>query len=111
MYTDLVKIEHPPEAEAGQLVTIQVYIKNQYSATIYISPVASVNGTIPVVFSVEYCRAGPGETYYFTGTFTMPNENAVITAWSGYWGVDNLWHYEDYQTRTTVLTGGVPPEV
>lgn len=111
MYTDLVKIEHPSEAQAGQLVTIQVYIKNQYSVSIYIAPRAIVNGTIPVAFSVEYCAAEPGATYYFTGTFTMPDDNAVIRAESYYWGVDDQWHFEDFQTRTVLLTGGVSPDL
>ena len=111
MYTDLIKIEHPPEAEAGQLVTIQVYIKNQYSAAIYIMPTATVNGAIPVTFSPEYASHPAGVEYYYTGTFIMPNENAVITAWSWYYGTDGAWHYEDYQTRTTLLTGGVTPDL
>ena len=111
MYTDLIKIEHPPEAEAGELVTIQVYIKNQHSEAIYIMPSATVNGTIPVVFIPEFATHPAGVEYYYTGTFIMPNENAVITAWSWYWGVDNAWHYEDNQTRTTLLTGATPPEV
>ncbi len=60
MYTDLIKIEHPPEAEAGKLVTIHVYIKNQHSTAIYISPLATVNGTIPVVFTPTYARHPAG---------------------------------------------------
>jgi len=111
MYTDLIKIEHPPEAEVGQLVTIQVYIKNQYSASIYIRPTATVNGTIPVTFFPEYATHPAGVEYYYIGTFIMPNENAVITAWSWYLGADMVWYYEDHQVRTTVLTGGVPPDL
>ncbi len=111
MYTDLIKIEHPPEAVAGQLVTIQVYIKNQYSESIYISPLSTVNGTIPVTFSPEYAIHPAGVEYYYIGTFVMPNGNAVITAWSRYWGTDGAWHIEDHQTRTTLLTGGVLPEL
>lgn len=107
MFTDLIKVEYPSEAQAGQLVTIQVYIKNLYSAPIYIAPAAIVNDTIPVVFSVTSCVAQPGVTYLFTGTFTMPSENAVITTWSAYWGVDEVWHWEDSITVTVQLAGVV----
>lgn len=110
MYTDLIKIEHPAEAEAGSVVTIQVYIKNQHSEAIYIAPLAVVNEILQVAFTVEYCRAEPGITYYFTGTFIMPNTHAVIRADSMYWGVDEQWHKEDFQTRTVMLAGVIPPE-
>ncbi len=109
MYTDVIKIEYPTEAVAGELVTIQVFIKNQYSASIYIAPRAIVNSVIPVTFTIPYAVFPAGATYYFTGTFTMPSENAVIRAESYYWSVDDEWVFEDYQTRTVRLTGGVAP--
>ncbi len=107
MFTNLVRVEYPPEAQAGELVTIRVFIKNVYSVAIYIAPVALVNDTIPVVFSVTSGVAQPGVTYYFEGTFTMPSENAVITAYCGYWGEDQAWHWEDTLTVTVNLTGVV----
>ncbi len=100
MYTDLIKIEHPPKASYGDTVEIQVYAKNQHSEAIYLRVRTFVNGVIPV--PTGYCVAQPGVTYIFTGYFTMPNEDAEIKAESGYWA-ESGWHYDDYQTRTVCL--------
>ncbi len=115
MYTDLIRIEFPlgtvlspitlinPRAFAGNLVEIFVFIKNQHSEIIGVKPRVIVNGAFEVPFRVEYANIPPGETYYFTGYFTMPNENADIRAESYYYGVDEAWHFEDFQTRVIPL--------
>lgn len=109
MYTDLIKIEHPPEAVAGTLVAIDIYVKNQHSSGIYLKATASVNDNVIVVVSPSQVTAEPGVTYIIRGVFTMPDVNAVIRAESWYLGVDQVWYQEDYQTRTVVVTGGVDP--
>ncbi len=122
MYTDLIRIERPygttlniiaplnAKAYAGETVEIFVYIKNQYSITIGIKPVAFVNGVIPVVFSPENSNIQAGVTNYFIGHFTMPNADANIRAESYWHGSDNQWHFEDYQTRTINLAAAEEPE-
>jgi len=108
-YTDLIEIEHPSSAYAGETVEILVYIKNQHSSTIGVKPRAIVNGVIEVTFTVPYADIPPGYTYYFTGHFTMPDADASIRAESYYYGTDGQWHFEDYQTRTVTLVAAPEP--
>ncbi len=103
MYTDLIRIECPAEAYAGDIVEIYVYIKNQHSSTIGVKPKAIVNGAIEAVFTVPYSNIPAGYTYYFTGHFIMPSADAEIRAESYYYGEDGQWHFEDFQTRTVKL--------
>lgn len=106
-YTELVAIIAPAEAAAGDLVTVEVRVKNLYTGPMYISVAGQYNGTL-ISFSPDYASVGAGATYSFTTSFTMPNNDIRLHVWSYYWTGEE-WYPDDYSYVDIALAA--PPEV
>ncbi len=100
-YTDIVGIYGLAEAVYGDTVNIQVAIKNLCSYGIYIAATADIAGVTNTVSPV-YDGVDAGATYYFTISFTMPNNDITLTAWSWYW-TGSEWLYDDHEAVTIKL--------
>ncbi|MBA7634817.1 hypothetical protein ES703_42415 [subsurface metagenome] len=94
-YTDIVTIYGPAEALAGEQVTIQVVVKNLYSIAIYIAVTGRYDG-VDITFSPSYATVDAGETYTFTASFSMPNKDIRLDAWSFYWA-EPTWYEDDHE--------------
>lgn len=106
-YTEIVNIIAPAQAAYGDLVTVEVRVRNLYSEPIYISVAGQYNGAL-ISFSPEYANVGAGATYSFTGSFSMPNNDVRLHIWSYYWTGEE-WYPDDYSYVDIALTA--PPEV
>lgn len=111
-YTEIVKIVAPSEAVAGQTVDIEVEIKNTYSATIGIMIGGALDyGETPwptIDFPDNSANVAAGATHTFHGSFTMPDSDVTIHAYSYYYGSDGYWHFDDEETKDVSVTELVP---
>ena len=113
LYTDIVEVVAPSEAQEGQVVNITVKIKNLYSATIGIMLGGALEyGVSPwpaITFPYNYDNVAAGATVSFAGNFIMPNKAVNIHAYSYWYGADGLWHFDDEEAKDINL-GAVTPE-
>ncbi len=105
-WTDIVDIIAPSEAAYGDLVSIEARVKNLAGYAIYISTSGKFDDTIFYLYP-EYATVGAGETYSFSGSFSMPNHDVRIYVWSYYWTGEE-WYLDDEGYVDIAL--GVPPE-
>ena len=94
-YTDIVSMGAPYEAGEGQEVEVSVTVRNLASFPIYISVSGKFNGSIYFLYP-EYMNVAAGGTYTFKGSFTMPNKDVRVYAWSWYWTGED-WYQDDEQ--------------
>jgi len=95
-YTDIVAIIAPSEAAAGDLVSIEIRVKNIWTGSFYIAVTGRYNG-VNISFSPDYAAVGAGATYSFTTSFTMPNNDIRLDVGSWYWTGDEwIQDAQDY---------------
>ncbi len=99
---DIIKIEAPSSAPAGQMVIADVSIKNISSADKDLSVTADYDSTA-IPFQFDYLLVSPGQTVIFRGNFTMPNKGVRITAWGWYWD-GSQWIHDDTMTFDIALS-------
>jgi len=100
-YTEITQITAPPSATAGQSVTIEATVKNLHTANIYIA-VTGLYDTAELRFTPEYAIVEPGANHTFRVSFTMPNHNVEVWAFSHYWtGTD--WYQDDQDSVDIAL--------
>ena len=101
-YTQITGIVAPSSAAPGSRVDITVKIKNIYSSTIGIMVGGSLDyGVTPwpsITFPTYSANVDAGQTYSFSGYFTMPDKKVTIHAYS-YWYGDDGWHYDEEMTK------------
>ena len=102
-YADIVGIDAPASAAAGEVVDINVRVKNLHSAPIGMCAVAYLEygiSPLPAVTMPEnVANVDAGVTHSFAGYFTMPDSDVTIYAYSYWYGTDGQWHYDDYMTK------------
>ena len=112
IYTEIVEIAAPSSAVAGELVSVEVKIKNTYSSTIGIMAGGALEyGVTPwpgINFPDSVANVSPGETHSFTGWFTMPDRDVEIHAYSYYYGGDGYWYFDDEKTKKVSLAELAP---
>ena len=106
-FTDIIDIIAPQEAAPGDLVTVEVRVKNLHTGAIYTSVTGSYNG-VDFSFSPDYAIVQPGAIYSFTYSFTMPNNDVRLHGWSFYWG-EGAWYQDDYSYVDIALAEAVEP--
>ena len=106
-YTEIVEIIAPDKAAAGEVVNVEVRIKNTWSANVHIYGVAVLDSATRVIDWLDAWVA-PGQIQSFNGTFVMPGQNVTITAYSYYEGVDGLIYFDDEKTKAVTLTELAP---
>ena len=109
LYADILSVDVPAEANAGDEVVVKVNIKNLYTAVISIKVTGVVLvggiGWGVVTFPTSGANINPGQTYQFEGYFTMPNENIVLSIVSFWYGGDGQWHSDDVMVKEIKLAG------
>ncbi len=102
-YTDIVEIEAPRNAVAGEMVSVQVRVKNTYSGVIGLMCGGALEyGVSPwpkITFPDDQANVGAGVTQTFQGYITMPGAGVKIHAYSYYYASDGAWHFDDEQTQ------------
>ncbi len=106
-YTEIVAIDAPASADAGDLITVMVRVKNLYTAPASIAITGKYDNTV-FSFDPEYSSVGAGSSYTASGQFTMPNKNVRVKVWSFYW-TGTEWYQDDYSYVDIAL--GAPPGV
>jgi len=107
-YTDIISIVAPSSAKYGDVVSITVQVKNLASYAIYVAATGRYDG-VDIAFSPDYASVGAGAPYSFTASFTMPNKNIKLEAWSFYWA-ETLWYQDDYEYVNIALAAAPQPE-
>ncbi|GAI59454.1 unnamed protein product [marine sediment metagenome] len=103
--TEIVEIVAPSSAVAGDLVTVEVRLKNTFWDWLWLAVTGELfyyNGS-GFSFSPEYAAVDPGETYSFTYSFIMPSNDVWIDVWSWY-SDGTKWIYDDYRLAFIALT-------
>ncbi len=90
---DIVKIDAPASAPAGETVIVDVSVKNISGSDKYLA-VTAVYDSTDIPFQFDYLLVSPGQTVIFRGWFTMPSKKVRVTAWSWYWD-GSKWVYDD----------------
>lgn len=106
LLADIVGISAPSTATPGQKVTITVMVKNTGSSNYSISVTGYYDG-VDVSFSPDSAIVGPGATYSFTCSFTMPNKDIMFQVWSWHW-TGTLWYPDDTEYFNIALAAVVP---
>ena len=106
MNADITAITAPSSVSAGEQVTVDVSVKNISASDQYIAVTAVYNST-SFPFQFDYLLVSPGQTVIFRGVFTMPSENATVTAWSWSWD-GSIWVQDDTITKDVALAVSTP---
>ncbi len=106
MYADIVEIVAPNQASPGELVNVEVKVKNLSDYGFYIAVSAVVDGSqIPI--TPDYAGVDPGATSSFYGSLTMPSSRVTITAYSWFW-TGSEWYRDDQMTKDIALATLTP---
>ncbi len=106
MYADIIKIDAPSSAPAGEQVIVDVNVKNISGDDQYIA-VTAVYDSTSFPFQFDYLLVSPGQTVIFGGWFTMPSKNVKVTAWSWYWD-GSKWVQDDQMMKDIALVTLTP---
>ena len=102
IYTDVVDIVAPSSAAAGQTVSVTIKIKNIYSASVHVAAVGVYDSETRFIDWLD-AWISPGATKSFSGSFTMPNKNVTINAYSYYEDINGYWRYDDAMSKNVAL--------
>jgi hypothetical protein len=106
MYADIVKIDAPSSASAGEQVIVDVSVKNISGSDQYLA-VTGVFDSTSFPFQFDYLLVSPQQTVIFRGWFAMPSKSVRVTAWSWYWD-GSKWVQEGQVTKDIVLVTLTP---
>jgi hypothetical protein len=106
MNADIIKIDAPSSAAAGEQVIVDVSVKNISGSDQYIA-VTAVYDSTSFPFQFDYLLVSPGQTVTFRGLFAMPSKNVRVTVWSFYWDGSN-WVQDDQMTKDIALVTLTP---
>lgn len=106
-HTWIVDIIAPASANAGDLVNVEVRVRNISTESIAISCATGLYDETPLYFSPDYLWVAPGSTQSFTASFTMPNKDIRLHVGSFYW-TETGWVQDDY-AYVDITLAGVPP--
>ncbi|GAI62885.1 unnamed protein product [marine sediment metagenome] len=106
--TEIVNIFGPIAANAGELVNIDVRVKNTFSEALSISCATALYDDTPLTFNPDYIWVDPGSIQSFTASFAMPNKDIRLRVGSFHW-TETGWVQDDYR-YVDILLGEAPPE-
>ena len=106
MYADIIKVDAPSSASAGEQVIVDVSVKNLSGSDQYLA-VTGVYDSTSIPFQFDYLLVSPQQTVIFRGWFTMPSKNVRVTVWSFYWDGTN-WVQDDQMTKDIALAVSTP---
>ena len=108
MYADIITIDAPSSAPAGEQVIVDVSVKNISGQDQYLA-VTAVYDSTSFPFQFDYLLVSPGQTVIFRGWFTMPSKNVRVTAWS--WSWDGSKWVQDDQMAKDIAVAVLTPQV
>ncbi len=108
MYADIITINAPSSAPAGEQVIVDVSVKNISGYDQYLA-VTAVYDSTSFPFQFDYLLVSPGQTVIFRGWFTMPSKNVRVTAWS--WSWDGSKWVQDDQMAKDIALAVLTPQV
>ncbi len=103
-YTEIVEIQAPDEAAAGDLVSVAVGIANIWTAAIHVYCVAVLDSESRFIDWLD-AWINPGETHYFNGSFVMPDKDVTINAYSDFEATDGTLQLDDSLSKDVKLLG------
>lgn len=106
MNADIINIDAPSSASAGDQVIVDVAVQNISGIDQYIAVTGVFNSTT-IPFQFDYLLVSPGQTVTFRGWFTMPSENVRVTAWSWSWD-GSQWVQDDQMTKDIAIAALTP---
>jgi len=106
MNADIIKVDAPSSAAAGDQVIVDVSVKNISGSDQYIAVTGAFDST-SIPFQFDYLLVSPQQTVIFRGWFTMPTKNIRVTVWGWYWD-GSKWVYDDQMTKDISLAALTP---
>ena len=106
-YTEIVEIVAPSRALAGEVVPVTIRIKNLYSSGVHLYAVGVLDSETRFIDWLD-AWVSPGATELFYGSFTMPNWDVTIHAYSYYEAADGYLYFDDSQEKSISLAELVP---
>lgn len=106
-YTQIVEIVAPSSAAAGQIVNVEVKVKNIYSVPFFVTVTGAVDGS-NLYFGNETKYIAAGETKSFYDSFTMPSKSIKLWVWS-WWYLSPDWIEDDSAYKDISLSAVVEP--
>jgi len=108
MNADIITIDAPSSAPAGEQVIVDVSVKNISGYDQYLA-VTAVYDSTSFPFQFDYLLVSPGQTVIFRGWFTMPLKNVRVTVWS--WSWDGSQWVQDDQMTKDIAVAVLTPQV
>jgi len=100
-YTNIVGIDAPSSAVAGETVPVTIRIRNKYSASVHVSAIGVWDSEERFIDWLDYWIPA-GATHSFSGSFIMPHRDVTIHAYSYYWTAEG-WSFDDEEQRDVSL--------
>jgi len=104
-YTDIVEIIAPDSASPGEIVSVTVRIKNTWTDYVHIAAVGVRDSEERFIDWLDQWVPS-GQTYSFSGSFTMPNEDITIHLYSLYEDIEGYWRFDDEEEKVITLEAG-----
>ncbi|MBA7511385.1 hypothetical protein ES705_03378 [subsurface metagenome] len=108
VYTDIVQIVAPSSAIAGETVPVTIKIKNIWTGSVHVYAIGVLDSEDRFIDWLDYWISA-GATHSFSGSFTMPNRDVTIHAYSYYEAEDGYLYSDDEAAKDIALAA--PPEV
>ena len=105
-YTEIIQIIAPAQAASGELVTIEVRVRNLYTNSIYIATTGRYD-SVDILPTEDYAIVDPGATHSFYFSFSMPDNDVELRVWSWYW-TGTEWYQDDYSYVDIALEEEIP---
>jgi len=106
---EVVQFTIPDNAKAGETVEVKVKIKNTFPDTKNVKIKGIMNMTSLEFIPSSYSLAS-GVEKEFISSFIMPNQDALVSAWS-YYMYDSDWYPSDNDLGRVSLVVEEPPSV
>ena len=106
-FTDIINVIAPAQADAGETVWVEIWVRNLHTAPIYIATTGRYDG-VDLLFGPDYATVDAGAAYSFVSSFTMPNKDITIDVWSWYW-TGTEWVQDDHGYVHIALAEVVEP--
>ena len=105
-YTQIVAVEAPSSAAAGEMVPVTIKIKNIWTASVHGAAIGVLDSEVRFIDWLKYWIPA-GVTHSFSGSFIMPGRDVTIHAYSYYEGTDEYgytgWYSDDEAERDVIL--------
>ncbi len=109
-YTEIVEIQAPDEAVAGDTVNVAVGVSNTWTDAVHIYCVAVLDSESRFIDWLD-AWVDPGETRYFNGSFVMPEGDVTINVFSYFQASDGNVYLDDSRAKDVKLSAAPAPTI